>query len=60
MTNIERARTIIAAAERDLRCVLTQGQRRDLLCDNTDWSQDDIHDLVISISIQDGRPARLG
>lgn len=39
------AKAIIAAAEADLG-VLTLGQRRDLLKDNTDWSAELIYILV--------------
>lgn len=34
------ARHIIAACEQDLRRVLSQGERTDLLADNTSWSLD--------------------
>lgn len=41
----KRARTIIAKAEADLG-KLSEGQRRDLLMDNTDWDSDRVRESV--------------
>jgi hypothetical protein len=36
----------VDACERDLRRVLSDGERRDLLCDNTRWSRPFINSIV--------------
>lgn len=43
------ARHIIAACEQDLRRILSQGERRDLLMDNTSWSSDHIAVIVAEL-----------
>lgn len=48
MRTIERAENIIHAAETDLG-PLDDGQRRDLLTDNTDWSRDCIVAFVAQL-----------
>lgn len=51
-----RARFLIARCEQDLKHTLANGQRRDLLMDNTDWTSDEIRDVVALIAAQDAAP----
>lgn len=46
---LPRARLIITAAERDLRRQLSDGERRDLLKDQTQWSNQAIEAIVASV-----------
>lgn len=50
--DMDRARKIIAAAERDLRRVLSVGERRDLLKDNTDWPSDRCDEVVLVLAVR--------
>jgi hypothetical protein len=44
--HIERATRLIEACERDLNRKLSQGERRDLLADNTPWTLEYIRKVV--------------
>lgn len=44
--DIEFATKLVTDCQRDLRRELTNGERRDLLSDNTDWETDYIRSIV--------------
>lgn len=55
-----KARELIAKCEADLRRKLTDGQKRDLLADNTQWTSEFIRRMVAELSkpaIADASPA---
>lgn len=49
-SSIREARAIIARCESALRRRLSDGERRDLLADNTSWTLDDIAAVVAQIA----------
>lgn len=51
---VRQACRLIANCQRDLARELSDGDRRDLLADNTHWSSDQIVDAVIAIRLNGG------
>jgi hypothetical protein len=49
------ARRLIERAEADLDCTLTNGQRRDLLMDNTAWDRSFIVECVAYLAVPDAQ-----
>jgi len=44
--DVKHATRLVTNCQRDLRRELSNGERRDLLCDNTEWSSDYIRAIV--------------
>ena len=49
--NLERATRLISDAQINLGRILTDGERRDLLADNTPWSMDYIAHVVKGVRV---------
>lgn len=48
---LDQARSILAACERDLHRILSDGECRDLLTDNTPWDREVIFEVVKALCL---------